>query len=154
MIRRICIALLLLAAAAPLRAQSLAAFRRQLAEPVAVPLQSEPACVTVTETDDAARAVAAASHEGPRLRLRGHRVCIFFDNSQEARAGAVAARTLFEEKYPGIRAYMVYENPYFKVTVGNCLTAEEAIILRGRIAGDFPKAFIKNEEFAIADLLE
>jgi hypothetical protein len=48
---------------------------------------------------------------------------------------------------------MVYENPYFKVTVGNCLTEEEAIILKGRILSTFPKAFVKNEEFSIADLL-
>lgn len=154
MIRRLFITALLLTAAASLRAQSLAAFRQQLAAPRAVPLQDEPARVVVTEHDDAARAVAAASHANTRLRLRGHRVCIFFDNSQDARAGAAAARTLFEEKYPGIRAYMVYENPYFKVSVGNCLTTEEAIILRGRIAGDFPRAFIKSEELSVADLLE
>lgn len=35
--------------------------------------------------------------------------------------------------------YPVYENPYFKVAVGNCLTAEEAIILKGKIAIDFPQ---------------
>ena len=47
----------------------------------------------------------------------------------------------------------VYENPYFKVAVGNCLTAEEAIILKGKIASTFPKAFVKSEEFSMADLL-
>ena len=49
---------------------------------------------------------------------------------------------------------MGYENPYFKVSVGNCLTAEEAIILKGRVSASFPKAFLKNEEIAVSDLVE
>ena len=63
------------------------------------------------------------------------------------------AEALFKETYPGIMVYPVYENPYFKVAVGNCLTAEEAIILKGKIASTFPKAFVKSEEFSMADLL-
>ena len=48
---------------------------------------------------------------------------------------------------------MVYENPYFKVAVGDCLTTEEAIILKGRVSSAFPKAFVKNETLSSADLL-
>ena len=127
--RSLTILLILFAAAAytPLRAQSLDAFKERLAAPVA---------------SDAAR-----------LRFPGYRVCIFFDNGQDARAGAIAAKQLFEENYPGIKVYMVYENPYFKVAVGDCLTTEEAIILKGRVSSAFPKAFVKNETLSIADLL-
>lgn len=53
-----------------------------------------------------------------------------------------------------VKVYMGYENPYFKVSVGNCLTAEEAIILKGRVSATFPKAFLKNEEIAVSDLVE
>ena len=63
------------------------------------------------------------------------------------------SKQLFEENYPGIKVYMVYENPYFKVAVGDCLTTEEAIILKGRVSSAFPKAFVKNETLSIADLL-
>ena len=45
---------------------------------------------------------------------------------------------------------MFYENPYFRVTVGNCLTLEEAIILKGRVSGTFPKAFPKASRFRCA----
>ena len=129
------------AAFAPLRAQSLDAFKERLAAPVVSDAAFGTARVTVTE------------YVGQRLRLRGYRVCIFFDNGQDARAGAFAAEALFKETYPGIMVYPVYENPYFKVAVGNCLTAEEAIILKGKIASTFPKAFVKSEEFSMADLL-
>lgn len=153
--RSLTILLILFAAAAytPLRAQSLDAFKERLAAPVASDAAFGTAKVAVTECGDAARAVNEASRTGVRLRFPGYRVCIFFDNGQDARAGAFAAEALFKETYPGIMVYPVYENPYFKVVVGNCLTAEEAIILKGKIASTFPKAFVKSEEFSMADLL-
>ena len=134
------------AAFAPLRAQSLDAFKERLAAPVVSDAAFGTARVTVTEYGDAEKAVDDASRVGQRLRLRGY-------NGQDARAGAFAAEALFKETYPGIMVYPVYENPYFKVVVGNCLTAEEAIILKGKIASTFPKAFVKSEEFSMADLL-
>lgn len=99
--------------------------------------------------------------QGGRCRTRraaaavaGYRVCIFSDNGPEAREGAFEAKKLFEETFPDVKVYMGYENPYFKVSVGNCLTAEEAIILKGRVSATFPKAFLKNEEIAVSDLVE
>ena len=142
-----------LAAAGSLRAQSLEAFKEQLARPAVSEAALGTARVTVREDAQAARAVKELSSGETQLRFRGYRVCIFFDNGQDARAGAFAAEALFKETYPGIMVYPVYENPYFKVVVGNCLTAEEAIILKGKIASTFPKAFVKSEEFSMADLL-
>ena len=101
------------AAFAPLRAQSLDAFKERLAAPVVSDAAFGTARVTVTEYGDAEKAVDDASRGGQRLRLRGYRVCIFFDNGQDARAGAFAAEALFKETYPGIMVYPVYENPYF-----------------------------------------
>ena len=98
-------------------AQSLDAFKRQLAEPAAAP------------------------------------GLLFSDNGPEAREGAFAARKLFEETFPGVKVCMGYDIPYFKVSVGNCLTTEEAIILKERVSATFPKAFVKNETLSIADLL-
>ena len=39
----------------------------------------------------------------------------------------------FKEIYPSIPVYMDYDDPYFKVTAGNCITYEEAVILCGKI---------------------
>ena len=103
--RSLTILLILFAAAAytPLRAQSLDAFKERLAAPVASDAAFGTAKVAVTECGDAARAVNEASRAGARLRFPGYRVCIFFDNGQDARAGAIAAKQLFEENYPGIK---------------------------------------------------
>ena len=139
--------LMLLCAAVSLRAQSLDAFKQRLAEPVAGTAFFGRAQVTVAEHGDAARA-------GQQLRVRGFRVCIFSDNGPEARNGAFAAQKLFEETYPGVKVYMDYKIPYFVVSVGDCLSNEEAVILKGRVTGTFPKAFLKNEEFPISNLLD
>ena len=127
-------------------AQTIEAFRTRLGQEIV----SEEA----PEHDDAAATVAASDRKSAPARLSGYRVCIFFDNGQDARAGAMEAKTLFEEQFPGIKLYMVYENPYFRVTVGNCLTIEEANILKGRLSATFPKAFPKAEELQLSDLLE
>ena len=156
MIRRIsiCICLLCCAAALPAAAQSLGAFKRQLAEPAASSSLFGRARVIASEYGETAGKVADAARAEQRQRFAGYRVCIFFDNGQDARAGAEAAKTLCEETNPGIKVYMVYESPWFSVSVGNCLTAEEAIILKGKVAATFPKAFPKNETLSLTDLLE
>lgn len=154
MIRKLLLLCLAVTAGAGLRAQSLDAFKRRLAVPVPSQAAFGMAKVVVSENGDAATAVRKASQEGTRLRFKGYRVCVFFDNGQNARADAKAAAALFEENFPGIRSHLFYENPYFKVTVGNCVTAEEAIILMERVKGVFPKAFLKSEELTVTDLVE
>jgi hypothetical protein len=52
----------------------------------------------------------------------------------------------------GINAYLVYESPYFKVSVGDCLSMEGAIILMNSINGDYPKAFPKREDITLGQL--
>ncbi len=155
MIRKILLLTLVFASLSGIRvdAQTLEVFKRQLATPATSRTGVE-ARVSVAESADVAPMLAQVATQQPRIRFRGYRVCIFFDNGQDARAGAVAARDLFEETFAGIPVYMVYENPYFKVSVGNCLTAEEAIILKGRVSATFPRAFLKNEELTAADLLQ
>ena len=136
------------------RAQSLDAFKHRLAQPTAGSALFEPARVSVAEHGDAARAVADAAKAAQRLSYTGHRVCIFFDNGPDARSGAMEAKKRFEETFPGVSVYMVYESPWFSVSVGNCLSTEEAIILKGRVSGAFPKAFLKNEVLSVSDLLD
>lgn len=81
----------------------------------------------------------------PMEVLQGYRIRIYSGNHQAARAEAEAAKALFEENYT-VPAYFVYDNPYFLVTVGNCLSQEEAMILLRSVRIHFPKAFIVTTE--------
>ena len=132
-------------------AQTLERFKQRLAEPAG----PHGARITATEYSEAAAAVARIANPGSNARktVRGYRVCIFFDNSPNARAEATEAKKQFEERYDDTQVYLTYDNPYWRVTAGNCLTAEEAIILKGRVSDTFPKAFVKNEELMLTDLL-
>lgn len=89
------------AAFAPLRAQSLDAFKERLAAPGGPPtLRSARPGSPLPSTAMRRRLSTTLRAEGSAA-LRGYRVCIFFDNGQDARAGAFAAEALFKETYPG-----------------------------------------------------
>lgn len=128
-------------------AQSLAALKERLAR------SENGATVVVEEHGDAAQTVRHLSERTERMRFKGYRIGIFFDNSAEARANAVAAKKAFEEDFADIPVYLVYENPYFKVSAGNCVTSEEAIVLLGKIRGRFPEAYLMREDLTVADLV-
>lgn len=81
--------------------------------------------------------------------LNGYRVRIFFDNGQQARTLAEEIKEEFEMMFPLVPCYLVYENPYFKVTVGNCLSEEEAIILLNRVQNRFDRAFVIREQITL-----
>lgn len=147
--------IMLLTAVPAVTAQSLAAFRDTLARPATVdPDRPERrARVMVREWEDAAQAVADA--ERPALsRVRGWRVGIYFDNSVTAREGMEEAAERFAELFPAVRVYKSYEEPYFKVRVGNCLSLEDATMLFERVRPHFPTAIIVQEQLTLADLTE
>ena len=80
------------------------------------------------------------------------RISIFFDNSQNARADANETLLKFNELFPDILADMSHENPYFKVSVGICISTDEALILLNKLRAEFPKAFIVRERISVEEL--
>ena len=143
-----------LVAAFSLRAQSLEAFKQQLARPVVSEAAFGTARVSVREADDAARAVRELSRNETQLRFRGYRVCIFFDNTQNGRQLANEALNTFKEQFPGIPGEVVYTSPTFKTMVGYLLAMNEASMLLGRVREFFPGAVIEHgSEIKIEDLI-
>lgn len=145
--KRIALIIIALVASMTLSAQNIDHFRRSLA-------QSEGgAMVVVREHGDASSAVASATVQSQRSNVRGYRIGIFYDNSQDARVRAAEAEQMFRASFPSIPVYKDYRNPYFIVTVGNCLTQEEATILWGRVKSLFPKAHITRTDIPIDALV-
>lgn len=142
--KRIILILTLLMTAVGVSAQSLGQFRQSLAQ------SQNGATIVVNELGDAASAVASATAQTQRSNVRGYRIGIFYDNSQDARVRAAEAEQMFRASFPSIPVYKDYRNPYFIVTVGNCLTQEEATILWGRVKSLFPKAHITRTDIPIA----
>ena len=105
--------------------------------------------INIVEHGLAGQAIARINDQHHATKMRGYKVRIFFDNGQNARTQANAILSRFKESFPEIPVNLSYENPYFKVTAGNCLSSEEAIILWGRIKNQFDKAFVIMEDIDI-----
>lgn len=80
-----------------------------------------------------------------KRKIPGFRIRIFFDNKQNARVRSEELVVSFKEKYPGTGVYRTYDNPYFKVTVGDLRTRSDAEWLLRHLAIDYPAAFIVKE---------
>lgn len=154
-IRKFIIALLVcLAAGLPLIPAAGAQNVQGVIRKLAVPDPTNRADVAVTQHGDLAEIVSGMEAVRKPDKISGYRVRIFFDNSQYARERAQHARSRFAELYPGIPVYMNYENPYFKVSVGNCVTNEEAITLWGRVKKDFETAFVTVDQIQVKAVAE
>lgn len=78
-------------------------------------------------------------------KMQGFRVRIFFDNKQTARTESENIAADFAVQYPGTAVYRIYENPYFKITVGDFRTRSEAMRFMLQIRKTYPQAFITRE---------
>lgn len=133
---------------ASLSAQDLTSYKHYLANPVQVDsLTRVNATVRVVEHD-----IPTANPTATTAAINGHRIMIFMSNSATARPDALAAHDLFVSLFPDQCSYITYENPYFKVTVGNYTSQEEALIQLERIKASFPKAFIVRESIVLEEL--
>ena len=132
----------LLCATFCVKGQTIAEFKNALA--VADSLSG--AKVECVEFGSAAEAVSKFDAQTtPAATLPGYRIRIYSGNHQQARSEAEAAKALFEENYVA-PAYFTYDNPYFLVTCGNCLSQEEAMMMLRSVRIHFPKAFIVMAE--------
>lgn len=149
--KRLFIAIFLFATVA-VSAQNLRTFKEHLSSPVKVDsLTTINTTVQITEHDDAAQ-ITGRVVPNRATSVNGYRIMLFMSNSQTARADAFAACDSLAVRMPSLKTYVTYDNPYFKVTAGNCTTQEEALILLERVKYSFPKAFIMRESIPMNEL--
>ncbi len=148
MINKIIISIALIIGVHAVSAQSLESFKDSLSTPSELGTT-----VIINESAEAQSALSRMNAAPKKTGFLGYRIGIFFDNGPTARAKADAAKELFTESFPLEKVYMVYENPYFKVSAGNCVTQEEAVILLNRIQRVFPKSYIMREQLEVTDIV-
>lgn len=74
--------------------------------------------------------------------MQGFRIRIFFELGQMARKNSEESMRVFMEKYPGVKVYQSYDNPYWKISVGDFRSRESAQKFYQQLLADYPKAFI------------
>ncbi len=84
--------------------------------------------------------------------IRGWRVQIYFGIGHQARIKAEQIKNTFLENYPGYPVYIVFEQPYFKVRVGNFYSKRDAAKFLFIIKPQFPKAFLTEDNIDIQRL--
>ena len=82
-------------------------------------------------------------------KMKGYRVQIFFGAEKNK---AKDQKSKFLSKYSDVKAYEVFETPYFKIRAGNFRTKLEAYQLQQKIKSDFPGAFIVEDDIELPEL--
>lgn len=77
---------------------------------------------------------------------RGYRLLVINTNKRDE---AIAAKTKVYSNFPELKAYLVYQSPYFKLKVGNFKTRDEALQYQKSLGYYFPKGV-----FVMSDIIE
>jgi hypothetical protein len=75
----------------------------------------------------------------------GYRIRIYSESGLGAKEEQQRVRAKFLSFYPDTDAYYRYDEPYFKVYVGDCRTRSEALKLYDRIKKNFPNPIVVED---------
>jgi hypothetical protein len=78
-------------------------------------------------------------------KIEGYRIRIYRDNSSNARQRSQDISESFAGLFPDAPVYRSYDNPYFKVSVGDFRTKDDALRLYMHIKRMYPKAYVVQE---------
>jgi hypothetical protein len=85
-------------------------------------------------------------------RIDGWRVEIFFEAGNYSKKLAMEAKAEFVEKYPEVPCYVLFQQPYYKVRIGDVRTKMEAEKLLKNVERDYPNAFVVTDDINYPDL--
>ncbi|MEO8149248.1 MAG: SPOR domain-containing protein [Bacteroidia bacterium] len=81
--------------------------------------------------------------------MPGYRVQIYFGAKREA---ATEIKNGFNQSFPDIPAYLLYQQPNFKVRVGDCKTRLEAVKILELIKNTYEVAFIVKDDVKLPEI--
>jgi len=91
--------------------------------------------------------VNAAIKKASARSMRGYRLLVVNTNKRDE---AINAKSKIYTYFPELKAYLVYQTPYFKLKAGNFRTRDEADKYRQNLNTVFPKGvFIINDTIEI-----
>ena len=79
--------------------------------------------------------------------MKGYRLMVMNTNKRE---DAIAAKTKVYTYFPELKAYLIYQSPFFRLKAGNFKTRDEAEKYRKQLTALFPKGvFIVNDTIEV-----
>ncbi len=82
----------------------------------------------------------------------GYRIQVFFASGTDAKNQANKLKTELRNSYPDYDVYILYEEPFFKVRMGNFRTKIEAYKLFKQVQESYPSAFIVDDLISFPNL--
>lgn len=105
----------------------------------------DPETVKVEQSEAFAEALQNTIETNSRRKISGYRIRIYFDNAQDSRQISESVAARFSEEYPEVPVYKSYASPFFKVTVGDFRTRDEAAAFAKELSGSYSSAFLVKE---------
>jgi hypothetical protein len=80
----------------------------------------------------------------------GYRIRIYSESGVGSKEEQQRVRAKFLSLYPDVDAYYRYDEPFFKVYVGDCRTRSEALKLYDRIKKNFPNPILVEDFISLS----
>ncbi len=77
--------------------------------------------------------------------MEGYRIQIYFDSGSDSKKRAMDVRADFIGRYPGIPAYLSFQEPFFKVRIGDYRIKLEADGQLQKILVNYPNAYVVRD---------
>jgi len=78
--------------------------------------------------------------------IHGWRIEIYFEAGNYSKKQAMEAKSEFVENHPEVPAYVLFQQPYYKVRVGDFRTKMEAEKFLKEYEDEYPNAFVVTDE--------
>ncbi|OIP03839.1 MAG: hypothetical protein AUJ97_03765 [Bacteroidetes bacterium CG2_30_32_10] len=75
----------------------------------------------------------------------GYRINVFFDSGNNSKSKAYSIKSQLMAEYPDVEAYIVYQEPNYKVKVGDFRTRLDAERFQDLISKEYKNGFIIKE---------
>ncbi len=80
--------------------------------------------------------------------VKGYRIQIYFESGANSKTLASNIKDAFIIKYPNIKAYLIFHEPYYKIRVGDFRTRMEAQGFKQIIMTEYPISFVVKDDIS------
>lgn len=85
-------------------------------------------------------------------QIEGWRINIFFEAGNYSKRLAIEAKSEFVNKYTDVPCYLIFQEPYYKVRIGDYRTKMEAEKFLKEIEREYPNAFVIQDDINFPSL--
>jgi hypothetical protein len=82
--------------------------------------------------------------------IPGYRIQIFSGSGNYSKGNALSERSRFMGRYPSVKAYIIFNTPYYIVKTGDFRTRLEAEAFRQLIIEDYPESYVVKDDIELS----